>query len=185
MRWSALALGIVVTVSGCGGDGDGGSLDGGGGGGGDGAREQAEGPCALLTDEEVVEIMGTEPSGAGVSEVDDGETVCNWGTNDPERLFYVFVRLESLDDVLGDRYPDYRTFLDESTNVEIVDVDDLGDEAYATKSPLLGAGLLDGLDVVVGDQVVELGWQSRDPVDRDAPRFDDVVAIMERVLDRL
>jgi hypothetical protein len=141
-----------------------------------------DGPCQLLTADEVTEIMGVEPLGPGAPDAD----VCNWETDptDRENYFYVFVEVESLDDAT-EGYPDYRTALDESTNVEIIEVDGLSDEAYATKSPLLDAGEVDGLDIVSGECVLHIGFQSREPVVRDTARFDDLLDIGRNAIDRI
>jgi hypothetical protein len=157
-----------------------------GGGGGESSNAGgADDPCALLTADEVTEIMAAEPFDPGGVPGDE-EGVCNWETdpNARENYFYLTLQVETLDDAT-EGYPDLRTAIDERTNVEIIDVDGLGDEAYATKSPLADAGTVDGLWVAVDDTVLRIGWQSQEPVERDTPRFEDVLDIAEKAIDRL
>ena len=150
-----------------------------------GNRGASDEPCAVLTGAEVTEIMGAEPFEPDGTPGDE-EGVCDWETDpvDRETYFYVTLQVESLDSAT-EGYPDLRTAIDESTNVEIIDVESLGDEAYATKTPLADAGTVDGLVVAVGDTVLDLGWQAQEPVVRDTPRFEDVLDIARRAVDRL
>ncbi len=168
---------MLVVATGCDDDSGGGSSSGDGGG--------TDDPCSLLTDDEVAEIMGVEPFTPGGTPGDE-EGVCNWESDptDRENYLYVTLQVEPLADAT-EGYPDLRTAIDESTNVEIIDVDGLGDEAYATKSPLLNAGEVDGLDIAVGDTVLHVGWQPQEPVVRDTPRFDDVLDIARKAIQRL
>ncbi|MGQ0803531.1 MAG: hypothetical protein ACT4PI_06690 [Actinomycetota bacterium] len=161
------------------------ACDGGSDGGSSSSSESGDaggGPCQLLTDDEVAELMGVEPIGPGAPEGDG----CGWETDriDPDGYFYVFVEIESLDDAT-EGYPDLRTAIDESTNVEIIDVEGLGDEAYATKSPLRATGEVDGIDVATGQYVLHIGFQPKEPVVRDTPRFDRLIEITERAIDRI
>jgi hypothetical protein len=171
MRRTLLVVVALVLAAAC--DGD----SGGGGGGGD--------PCALLTGAEVTEIMAEQPLEPDGTPGDE-EGVCNWETDpvDRENYFYVTVRFESLDEAT-DGYPDLRTAIDESTNVEIIDVDGIGNEAYATKTPLADAGTVDGITMALGDSVLALGWQSQSPVVRDTARFEHVLDIAQKALSRL
>jgi len=62
-------------------------------------------------------------------------------------------------------------------------LDGLGDEAYAGKTVLVAEGAIDSLYAVTGDTVVELNWQSRQPVRVDSQLYDKVVKIMRGLLD--
>lgn len=165
-----VALAIAVAT-GCDGDSDG---DGG-----------ASDPCALLTGAEVTEIMAAEPVEPDGTPGDE-KGVCDWETDPLERetYFYMTLRVESLD-AATEGYPDLRTAIDESTNVEIIDVDGLGNEAYATKTPLAEPDTVDGLTMALGDTVLDLGWQSQSPVVRDTARFEHVLDIAQKALSRL
>ena len=170
----ALFAALMLLGAACGDDGN--------DSGGDGS---ASDPCALLTEAEVTEIMAAEPIEPDGTPGDDAG-VCEWGTDplDRENLFYVVVRVESLDDAT-EGYPDLRTAIDESTNVEIIDVDGIGDEAYATKNPLADGGTFDGITMALDDTVLDIGWQSQDPVERDSARAEHVLDIAQEALSRL
>jgi hypothetical protein len=174
VRRALLVVLLALAVTACSDDGDGSA-------GGDGIDD----PCALLTDEEVTEIMGAEPFAPGSTPVDE-EGVCNWETDpvDRDNYFYVTLRVESLEDAT-EGYPHLRTAIDEGTNVEIIDIDGIGDEAYATKNPLSGAGTIDGITMALGDTVLDIGWQSQVPVERDSARSEHVLDIAQKALSRL
>ncbi len=138
--------------------------------------------CDLLTDKQVKTIMGAKPFGSPIIE-DEG---CSWQSDPSNRAKYRYVNLAviPLDDAI-DGYPDYGTALDEGTTTLVTPVDDLGDEAYSTKSVLIPEGTLDGLNAVTGDTVVELRWQSKKPVEVDSKRYDNIVTIFDGVLDEV
>lgn len=51
------------------------------------------------------------------------------------------------------------------------------------KTVLVAEGAIDSLYAVTGDTVVELNWQSRQPVRVDSQLYDKVVKIMRGLLD--
>lgn len=64
-------------------------------------------------------------------------------------------------------------------------LDGLGDEAYTGKTVLVAEGAIDSLYAVAGDTVVELNWQSRQPVRVDSRLYDKVVKIRRGLLDEV
>lgn len=179
-----VALTALVALAACGGD------DGSGDGTASGETTEPTGSvtnddgsvdeCALLTDAEAEELMLVEPYAPGAPDND----ACSWGTDPLDRAnlnAYVVLEVQPLEDVLDGRYPDYRTYLDESTNVGIEDLPGLGDEAFIVSPPLSGIGI----DVVDGDQTVSLSIQPAEPYDADSPEFERAVEIMEEILNRL
>jgi hypothetical protein len=182
-RGAIVVVVALMALAACGGD------DGGGSGTSSDATEPTTGDvtnddgsvdeCALLTDEEAAELMLVEPYAPGAPDND----ACSWSTDpvDRELFAYVLLEVQPLEEVLDGRYPDYRTYLDESTTVGIEDLTGLGDEAFIVTPALSGIGI----DVVDGEQVVSLSIQPAEPYDADSPEFERAVEIMQEVLDRL
>ena len=125
--------------------------------------------------------MGVKPFGP--PRPDNGG--CSWETDplERERYAYVFLEVKSLDEAT-EGYPDYETARDAAGSSELIEpLDGLGDEAYTGKTVLVAEGAIDSLYAVTGDTVVELSWQSREPVEVDSRLYDKVVKIMRGLLD--
>jgi len=140
-------------------------------------------PCDLLTKKQVRTIMGVKPFGSPIP--DNGG--CSWETDPLERATYnyVFLEVKSLDEAT-EGYPDYETARDAAGTSELIEpLDGLGDEAYTGKTVLVAEGAIDSIYAVTGDTVVELNWQSRQPVRVDSRLYDKVVKIMRGLLDEV
>jgi hypothetical protein len=142
-------------------------------------RALAVDECTLLTKKQAATIMQAKPFEDG--RPDNGG--CSWETDPYDRVnySYVTVKVESLKKFLGGTYPDVRTAIDESTNVGIEPLDDVGSEAFLTFSPLLGEGYVDGVTVRVGKQVLDLGFQPTEKVANPSDELDDVISIVKKM----
>jgi hypothetical protein len=145
-----------------------------------GASNRAVDECTLLTNAQARAIMGTKPYSVGAP--DNGG--CSWGSDPYDRTHITFVTLkvQPAAKLLARYDDDLRTYLDESTNVGIDPLPGVGDEAFSTYSPLSGPGTADGISVLVGKRVVEIGFQPVDPVQNPSPAFDRVVRIVKKVV---
>jgi hypothetical protein len=136
--------------------------------------------CKLLTNTQARAIMGTRPVGGATP--DNGG--CSWQSDPSDRanLTFVTLKVESASKLLARYDDDLGTYLDESTNVGIDPLDGVGDEAFSTYSPLSGPGTADGISVLVGTRVIEIGFQPVEPVRNPSPELDRVVRIVKQVV---
>lgn len=138
--------------------------------------------CTLLTTAQAATIMGAKPDGPGAP---DNEA-CSWQTDPYDRTNLAFVTVEVQPLAKYRRgYPDVRTYLDESTTVGIDRLAGVGSEAYSTYSALSGPGSADGITVRVGKQVLSVGFQAADRVEKPSPEFDRIVRIVKKMVAKL
>ncbi len=144
------------------------------------AKPKGINECKLLTDAQAEAIMGVEPYGKPAP--DNGG--CSWQTDpyDRETIAYVTLKVEKAAPVLSDYGGDLRTYLDESTNVGIDELADVGDEAFTTYSPLSGPGTVDGVSVLVGKQLLQLGIRPVETVENPSAELDELVGIVKKVV---
>lgn len=137
--------------------------------------------CKMLTTKQVVAIMADKPFGGPRTD----EHGCTWETDPVERVEqgtyrYVFLEVKSPEEATGG-HPNYRSRLESGTR-EIRPITGVGDEAYTGKTVLIPDGTIDSVNVMKGDTVVELNWQSAKPVKRGSARYRQIVRIVRGVL---
>jgi hypothetical protein len=140
-------------------------------------------PCTLLTDAQATTVMGVAPLGGGSP--DHGG--CSWQTDPADRtnLSYVTLEAQPLKKLLGKKYRNVRTYLDQTTTVGIDPLPGVGDEAFSTYSALSGPGTSDGITVRVGKNVLTIGFQRMTPVANPSPEFDQIVSVVKTIVPKL
>ena len=61
----------------------------------------------------------------------------------------------------------------------------VGDGAFSTYSPLSGAGTADGISVLVGKRVLEMGFQPTERVKKPSPEFDRIVRFAQGIVKKM
>lgn len=139
--------------------------------------------CSLLTNAQARTIMQAKPYSDGAP--DNGG--CSWQTDPYDRLHlaYVTVEVQRRGKVLARYGDDLRRFLEESTNVGIDALADVGDEAFSVYAPLTGPGASSGIEVAEGPWIVSIGFQPSERVENPSPELSRIVKIARKVVAKL
>ena len=130
--------------------------------------------CTLVTNAQARKIMQAKPYSDGAP--DNGG--CSWETDpyDRQHLAFVTVKVERRATVLARYSDDLRSYLDESTNVGIDPLPDVGDEAFT------GPGASSGIYVAVADSILSIEFQPLERVENPSPAFSRIVKIVKKVV---
>ncbi len=136
--------------------------------------------CTLVTNAQARKIMQAKPYSDGAP--DNGG--CSWETDpyDRQHLAFVTVKVERRATVLARYSDDLRSYLDESTNVGIDPLPDVGDEAFSIYDPFTGPGASSGIYVAVDDSILSIEFQPLERVENPSPAFSRIVKIVKKVV---